>query len=303
MAQKGRSPPLNSLRVFETAARYLSFAKAADELGVTPAAISLQIKSLEDQLSLPLFERLNRTLRLTDSGQSLLPPLRQALGQIDGAIRDLYRDNWPQTLTVSVTPSFAAKWLVHRLDSFHKLHPDIAVRIDASVAVTDFNRQDVDIAIRYGSGKYQGFHVEHFLGLEVFPVCSPSIISTENPLKTPGHLKHHVLLHDINSENNHSLPSWPMWLMAAGVSNMDLRNGARFSNTYLAIEAAIAGKGVALGPSSLVAADIAAGRLIAPLDIKLPVDFAYYFVCLPTAIERQTVKAFRDWVMREALIS
>lgn len=295
-----RLPPLNSLRAFEAAARHLSFTRAADELHVTPAAISHQIKGLEEHLGVKLFRRLNRALLLTDAGQACLPGLSEAFERMTAAIERLRGQESVGPLTVSVGPSFAAKWLVPRLERFQELYPEIDVRISATLQMVDFAREDVDLAIRYGAGRWPDLQVELLLPTEAFPVCAPSLLEGAHPLRMPQDLRHHVLLHDDSAPNSLGYPTWAMWLRAAGVEGVDPTRGPRFSHASLALDAAAAGRGVVLTLSALSAADHAAGRLVRPFEISVPTSFAYYVVCPPAAAERPKVRAFRHWLCAEA---
>jgi LysR family glycine cleavage system transcriptional activator len=293
-------PPLAALRAFEAAARHRSFSKAAEELNVTPAAISHQIHALEADLGVRLFHRLNRQVALTASAQVLLPGLSEAFAGIRASVRRLYAHNDAGTLTVTVSPSFAAKWLVLRLHRFQERHPEIDVRISATDEVVDLTRGDHDLAIRYGSGRYPGLAVEPLLRNEVFPACSPQLLASGPPLRTPADLRRHALIHDRAIDRDPLVPTWPMWLKAAGVRDVPAAAGLSFSASHLALDAAIAGHGVVLAYSTIAAADLAAGRLVRLFSLALPDLFAYYIVTAPGALERPKVKAFRDWLRREA---
>lgn len=289
-----RLPPLNALRVFEAAARHLSFTRAAEELNVTQAAVSHQIKGLEAHLELKLFRRLNRALLLTDPGQAYFPPVRDALDALAQATKRLGADEQVGRLTVSTLVSFAANWLVPRLGRYRTLNPEIDVRVTTSDFHVDFARQDVDLAIRYGRGGWPGLDAVRLMTEEVFPVCSPALLRGGPPLRAPSDLDRYTLLHDEMRED------WRMWLMAAGALNIDADRGPGFSNSNLVIQAAIAGEGVALGRSVLVADDLAAGRLVRPFDMSLPGEFAYYVVCPEADAKRPKVEAFRNWLLDEA---
>ncbi len=289
-----RLPPLNALRVFEAAARHLSFTRAAEELNVTQAAVSHQIKGLEAHLELKLFRRLNRALLLTDPGQAYFPPVRDALEALAQATKRLGADEQVGRLTVSTLVSFAANWLVPRLGRYRTLNPEIDVRVTTSDFHVDFARQDVDLAIRYGRGGWPGLDAVRLMTEEVFPVCSPALLRGGPPLRAPSDLDRYTLLHDEMRED------WRMWLMAAGALNIDADRGPGFSNSNLVIQAAIAGEGVALGRSVLVADDLAAGRLVRPFDMSLPGEFAYYVVCPEADAKRPKVEAFRNWLLDEA---
>ena len=289
-----RLPPLNALRAFEAAARHLSFTRAAEELNVTQAAISHQVKGLEERLGVVLFRRLNRALLLTDAGQSYLPAVRDAFDRIAEATGDLKALDRAGVLTVSVLPSFAAKWLVPRLGGFRHAHPDIDVHIAPSDHLTDFAREDVDLAIRYGKGEWPGLRAERMLTEKICPVCSPRLLEGPHRLRTPADLGRHTLLHDDMRID------WRMWLLAAGVEGIDASRGPSFTDSSMVIQAAVEGQGVALGRSALAAADLATGRLVKPFDISLPAAAAYYVVCPEATAERPKIVAFRDWVIAEA---
>jgi LysR family glycine cleavage system transcriptional activator len=226
-------PPLNSLRAFEAAARHLSFTKAAEELHVTPAAISHQIKALEEQLGVPLFRRLTRALRLTEAGQAALPPMRDGFDRLADAVDLLRAHEESGAITVSLDPSFAAKWLVPRLDRFRAAHPDLDLRLDATDKLADFQRDNVDLAIRYGGGNYPGLEVERLLSEEIFPVCSPKLLEGSAPLAQPGDLRHHTLIHLEWDSEDVTAPTWRMWLLAAGIHDIDFTRGPVFSMTSL----------------------------------------------------------------------
>ncbi|HEX6442317.1 MAG TPA: transcriptional regulator GcvA [Stellaceae bacterium] len=296
----GHLPPLSALRAFEAAARLESFSKAAEELNVTPAAISHQIHALEEDLGVQLFRRLNRQVELTASARVLLPGLTEAFAEIRASVRRLRAHNDTGTLTVTASPSFAAKWLVLRLHRFQEKSPEIDVRISASDEVVDLNRGDFDIAIRYGTGRYQGLDVELLLKNEVFPACSPRLLEQGSALKLPEDLRHHALLHDQAVDRDPLAPTWAMWLKAAGVTGVPPASGLTFSGTHLAMDAAIAGHGIVLAYSSIAAGDIAAGRLVRLFSLAIPDLFAYYIVTAPGALERPKVRAFRDWLRQEA---
>ena len=295
-----RLPPLNAVRAYEAAGRLMSFSKAADELHVTPAAISQQVKHLEDWLGAPLFRRLNRSLELTDAGRALLPGVSAGLDRIAAAASAVRAVEERGALDVNTNPGFAAKWLIPRLDRFRQKHPEVDVRITAAIETVDFERTQVDIAIRFGRGGWEGVETEYLLGEEVFPVCSPRLLEGEHPLRSPGDLRHHVLLHDGSPLAGGVVPDWRMWLKAAGVEGVDPNYGMTLIPFTMVLEAAIEGQGVALGRSNLVAADLAAGRLVRPFALALPFNLAHWLVYRSGALARPKVKAFRDWIMAEA---
>jgi LysR family transcriptional regulator, glycine cleavage system transcriptional activator len=294
-----RLPPLNSLRAFEAAARHLSFTKAAEELHVTPAAVSHQIKGLEDHLGVKLFRRLNRAVLLTEAGQACVAGLSDAFDRMAMALERLRAQECSGPLTVSTSPALAAKWLVPRLEGFQELYPEIDVRVSAAMRLVDFAREDVDVAIRYGRGCYRGLLAELLLTNEVVPVCAPALLEGSRPLRAPQDLRHHTLLHDDTLTSDGAYPNWAMWLRAAGVEGVDPSRGPRFDYAGLVLDAATAGHGVALALSTIVAADIAVGRLVKPFAVAVPTPFAYYVVCPQATAERPKVAAFRRWLRAE----
>jgi LysR family glycine cleavage system transcriptional activator len=294
MGMARRLPPLNALRAFEAAARHLSFTRAAEELNVTQAAVSHQIKSLEESLGMPLFRRLNRALALTDAGQVYLPPLREAFDILSDATARLRASGSAGTLTVSAMPSFAARWLVPRLPRFQRLHPDIDVRTSSTAQLVDFTNQDVDIAIRFGRGGWPDLSVERLLGEEIFPVASPQLRDGPPPIRTPEDLRGATLLHDDFAI------AWPDYLKVAGLPDFAATRGPRFSDTAHLLQAAAAGHGVALARGALASDDIAAGRLVRLFDLTLPSETAYWVVMPPHYLKRPKVRAFRDWLFSEA---
>jgi len=294
-----RLPPLNALRAFEAAARHLSFTKAAAELHVTQAAISHQIKTLEEHLGVSLFQRRNKAVLLTEAGQLCLPGVRDGFARLAEAVDGLRALKTDNVLSVTTSPSFAAKWLVPRLERFRAANPELDVRIDASTQLVDFARENIDAGIRYGAGSYPGLESETLFGTEVFPVCSPRLRKGPQALRFPADLKQHTLLHTEWFARADE-PDWRMWLLAAGVSDVDWTRGPQFNDAALAIQAAIEGQGVALGRDALVAADLKAGRLARPFRLSVAGRFRYHLVYLPTALKRPKVALFRDWLLGEA---
>jgi LysR family glycine cleavage system transcriptional activator len=295
-----RLPPLNSLKAFVVAAKHLSFTRAASELFVTPAAVSQQVKQLEDHLGCALFRRTNRALLLTDEGQACLPGLEEGFRKLGEALEQIEQVGRTGALTVSVAPSFAAKWLVPRLDNFRGLYPDVDVLISAAMHVVDFDSEDVDCAIRYGAGNYGDLVAQKLMTESVVPVCSPALIKGKEALKRPADLKNYTLLHDDSADQDPSCPDWRMWLKAAGVDGIESTRGLRFNQSSLVLEAAISGRGVALAKSQLAADDLKAGRLVQPFQISHPLDFAYYFVCPATKMALRKVEVFRTWLCEQA---
>ena len=283
------SLPLNGLRAFEAAGRCLSFTKAAEELRVTPAAISHQIRALEERLGQELFVRRHKVLELSTAGRLLLPGLRDGFVALDRAVARLATLRTDSRLVVTCAPTLAARWLLPRLELFQSAHPEIEVHLMTSHRMVDLQDHAVDIALRYGVGPYPGLHAEPLLDDGMTPVCSPRLLAGEPPLRVPQDLARHTLLHDDSWGYLGNTPDWDMWLRAAGVEGVDAGRGPRF-------DIAAMGRGVALTTRSLVADDLDGGRLVAPFDLTLAIDAKVFFVCLPEALDRPAVAAFRDWV-------
>lgn len=297
--ERRRLPPLNALRAFEAAARHLNFSRAADELSVTPGAVSQQIQNLEDYVGAALFKRTPKGLLLTDAAQTALPALREAFDRLAEAASLLTAAVDGRRLTLTAPPSFAAKWLVPRLGAFEQAHPQVDVWLSAGIELVDLTAGEVDVAIRYGAGRYPGLEVHRLITETVIPVVSPELIK-ENPLEGPQDLAHHVLLHDGSPDLDDSCPDWSMWLAARGLKGVDGQRGPRFNQSSLVIEAAMNGRGVALAKRTLAQADLEAGRLVAPLQIATAVDFAYYLVHPKAKGRLPQVKAFISWIEAEA---
>lgn len=309
-----RLPPLNALKAFEAAARHLSVKKAAAELNVTPAAVSHQIRSLEDNLNVQLFHRFNRALALTDAARACLPKLREGFDCLVKAVEVLRAQKGTGALTVSVAPSFAARWLMPRLHRFFEAHPEIDVRVSARLrqasedgkgtvaerVTVDAWLADSDIAILYGRGNYPGFHVDRLLDLTITPICSPRLITGPQPLVRPDDLRHHLLLHDDTGDAYDGESFWDVWLKAAGVAGIDTRRGPHFSHAVLAFEAAAEGIGIVASMPVLAAADLHAARLVTPFALRVPLESAYYLVASESAMTRPAVAAFRGWLLAEA---
>jgi LysR family glycine cleavage system transcriptional activator len=285
-------PPLNGLRAFEAAARHMSFTDAAEELSVTQAAISHQVRGLEQRLGLKLFVRRNRSLLLSEAGQAYLPSVRAAFDQLNEATEKLLQKDKGGNLTVTTTSSFAVKWLVPRLGGFQRSHPEIDVRVSTGTSLVDFSREDVDIGIRYGRGQWPNLMAERLVSEDVMPVCAPSLVKGPNGLGKPADLKRFTLLHIGSFPDD-----WQVWLTAAGVKGVDASRGVSFDFALAAYQAAMDGLGVALGRNPLVEPDLKAGRLVIPFEFKRSSDFAYYLVYPPEAIRRRKIKAFRDWIV------
>ena len=297
--ERRRLPPLNALRAFEAAARHLNFSRAADELSVTPGAVSQQIQNLEDYVGAALFKRTPKGLLLTDAAQTALPALREAFDRLAEAASLLTAAVDGRRLTVSVAPSFAAKWLVPRLGLFEAEHPQVDVWLSADMEVVDFASGEIDLAIRYGTGRYPGLEVQRLMAETVIAVVSPDLLAA-HPLEELSDLKDQILLHDGSPDADDSCPDWPMWLAARGVKGVDGTRGPRFNQSSLVIEAAAGGRGVALAKRALAQADLDTGRLVAPFQIATAVDFAYYVVHPKAKGRLPQVKAFVAWIAAQA---
>jgi LysR family transcriptional regulator, glycine cleavage system transcriptional activator len=289
-----RLPSLNGLRAFEAAARHLSFTQAASELNVTQTAISHQIKRLEEELGVRLFVRQNRSLTLTQQAQDYLPGIRAAFNDLRLATDRLLRKDDDHVLTVSTLASLAAKWLLPRLTAFQETHPGVDVRITTSTSLVDFQRDNVDAAIRYGRGQWPGLRADWLMADELFPVCSPSLLRGDRPLRQPEDLRGYPLLHTSNANSD----DWRLWLTAAGLpADIAKQPGITFDMIFMTIQAAIDGIGVAMGRTSYVQDDIAKGRLVVPFKIALPADAGFYLVAPEGRREAPKLTAFRDWMI------
>jgi LysR family transcriptional regulator, glycine cleavage system transcriptional activator len=311
-----RLPPLNALKAFEAAARHQSVKKAAAELSVTPAAVSHQIKALENYLGVQLFLRHNRQLELTDAARACLPKLREGFESLGQAVERLRAHKGGSMLTISAAPSFAARWLMPRLHRFLETHPQIDTRVSARMrqAIEDGRRgaaaeratveawlADSDVAILYGRGDYPGYRVDKLLGLTITPICSPRLLTDpEHPLLRPADLRHQLLLHDDTGDLYDGVSFWEVWLKAAGVADVDTGRGSHFSHAVLAFEAAVESHGVVATMPVLAESDLHAARLVTPFALRVPLQSAYYLVSAESAVERPGVKLFRDWLMGEA---
>jgi LysR family glycine cleavage system transcriptional activator len=286
-----RLPSLNAIRAFEAAARHQSFTRAAEELGVSQGAVSHQVKMLEQELGMMLFRRDHHGLTITHSGQSYLEVAGTALDQLALGTERLLQREKAGTLTVSMSPNFVAKWLVHRLGKFVAQHPTIDLRVNAAMRHIDFAVDDVDLAVRHGTGNWPDLHVTPLCAEEIFPVCSPALLTGLAELED---LRHQTLLDDATRLD------WPMWFEAAGLTGLAPSRSLTLDQTSMVIDAAVAGQGVALARSALAAADLLAGRLVRPFPISLPAPFAYYIVSPKATASRPKIVAFRDWLLQEA---
>jgi LysR family glycine cleavage system transcriptional activator len=289
-----RLPPLNALRAFEATARHLSVKNAADELCVTPGAVSQMLKTLERHLGITLFRRVNRGIFLTDAGQLYLPPIRNAFRHIAEATTRVAGSAGTCGLTVSVTSFFATAWLVPRLNSFQDAYPDMDLRVVTGNALADFTRDGVDVAIRHGLGRYQGLHSERLLAVEIVPVAAPDLVAKLGVPDGPEALTRWPLVHDAERKG------WHLWFEAQSVFANSFSRGPSFDDPGLLVKAVLAGQGAGLLPAAMVASDVAAGRLVRLADVALLGDFAYYLVYPEASHERANVAAFRSWILGAA---
>lgn len=290
-----RLPPLNALRVFDSAARHLSFTKAAEELFVTQAAVSHQIKTLEEFLGLKLFRRRNRSLLLTEEGQSYYLDIKEIFSSINEATRKLLARSAKGALTVSLSPSFAIQWLVPRLSGFNQAYPGIDVRIQAVDREEDKLADDVDVAIFYGRGNWSGLRTDRLYAEYLIPVCAPTLLTGEKPLKTPADLVYHTLLHDTSRRD------WQAYVRQLEMQNqINVQQGPIFSHSSMVIQAAVHGQGVALVNNVMARSEIESGRLVRPFQDVLVSKNAFYLVCQDSQAELGKIAAFRQWILSQA---
>ena len=278
----------------------MSFSRAAEELHVTPAAISHQIKALETDLGVKLFRRLNRSLQLTEAGQACLPGLRSAfetLASAVGRVRD--KEDW-NILTISAPPAFGARWLVPRIVDFRTANPQIQVRIDPAIRSMDPGRDSVDVAIEFSQGHYSSRVAQRLFGQDVFPVCSPELLSGNNPLTTPTDLRRHTLIHFDAPTGDPEWPNWETWLSANNIDQIDPNRGPHFTSPNFTTQALLAGHGVALMAELVVESELATGTLVKPFDISYPGDLSYWALATSVKDAGDPITLFWNWLAREA---
>jgi LysR family transcriptional regulator, glycine cleavage system transcriptional activator len=289
-------PPLNALRAFEVIARHLSFAKAADELHVTPAALSHQIRGLEDEVGL-LFHRRTRAIELTEAGRLIYPGLHAGFESVRGAMAQLERDRSGNILVISATVGLSAKWLMPRLWRFLRAHPDVDARVSASMKIADFASEGVDVAIRLTKELQGDLYVEKLFQDSVLPVCSPQLV--EQGLRSAADLARFPLIHYDVPTSMHAPPLWADWFAVAGLQGADATRGLKVNVADHALDAAVAGAGVSLSFKLIASDDVHAGRLVTPFGPELPLASGYHFVCPKGHEARPKVRAFRDWLFAE----
>lgn len=290
-----RLPPLTALRAFDAAARHMSFAKAAEELNVTPAALSFQIKSLEEHLGRPLFRRLNRAVELTEEGRTLAPGARDGFEALTAAWRATRRLQDNATLTVTAGPALTAKWLAPRLYEFARAHPDIDLRISTTLNLLDLSRDGIDVAIRFGQGVDEGLYSVSARKEWMIPVMTPELAEK---FPTPESLREAPLIFDESISFLDPPVDWPTWFRAMGIDFRPQR-GAHFSNADHAIDAAVAGVGVVLGRRPMIIKDVLEGRLVMPFKVAIETDARFRFVCIAGTETQPKIAAFRDWFLAE----
>lgn len=294
---------LNALRAFEASARHQSFSLAAQELNVTPAAVGQLVRTLEDWLGSPLFVRSTSgraRLVTTEVAEQALPDIRAGLERLAVGLERLRSGSAGGVLTVTVSPAFAAKWLLPRIERFQAAWPETDLRLDTSLKPVDFVAQRIDVGVRYGRGQWPGLAAEKLMDEEVYPVCAPALLTTAT-LQAPGDLRGQVLIHDQSVDTSTGFASWQAWLRHAGVQGVPTDRGLRINNSAAVLQAAIDGQGVALARSVMAHDDLAAGRLVRLFpQVRLDSALAYYVVYRPECIAQPKVAAFRDWLLREA---
>lgn len=289
-----RLPSLNALRAFEAGARHLSFTRAAEELSVTQTAISHQVRHLEDQLGVNLFDRRPRELCLSPAGSALYPAIARALDGMAEAVERVRAAPVSRPLSVSLTPTFGTRWLAQRLGRFWREHPEVELRLHHSVQLVDLARDGVDLAVRWGRGVWPGLEAEMLMRAQSTPLCSPALLKGNHALHTPADLRHHVLIHQRDYQE------WTEWLAAAGVDDIDGQRGPVIDDANAIIRSAIEGDGVMIAIPEVLSPEIESGRLVAPFVSQPDPAFAYYLVYLPNAMSRPDVRAFREFLLREA---
>jgi LysR family glycine cleavage system transcriptional activator len=309
-----RLPPLNALRVFEAAARHLSFKEAASELSITQAAVSHQIKSLEEYLGVELFRRAGRGVQLTEAARACMPRLREGFDSLAAAV-EMIRERAAETeLLITAPPVFTARWLMPRLADFAKREPKVELRVFASSKMVDAGaldsptlvsgldlREDASgVEIHLGGGHYPGYRADRLFGVSMTAVANPELVKGNPPIEQPADLARHTLLHDDAMELVAGGNAWQRWLQNAGVADrVDASHGPRFSSNILSLEAASQKLGVALALRPLVDADLKSGRLCAPFEIEMKPQSAYYLVCPEVIADRPAVAAFRAWLLKQ----
>jgi LysR family glycine cleavage system transcriptional activator len=291
------------LRAFEAVARKLSFARAAEELFVTKAAIAQQVRLLEEEIGAPLVERSGRGLKLTEAGAAGAGPLADGFAMLARGARAMREARGRSFLVLASTPSLAATWLVGRIVKFKTRHPEIDLLVDANPTDESLELGAVDAMIRWGDGDFPGLATTRLFKEEVFPVCAPRLVTGDPPLKVPSDLARHMLLHLEWNPAHLTWPTWSDWLKAAGAPEVEMTRGVFFNQMSMAIAAAAEGQGVALASSATAADLLASGRLVAPFEMSMRTPFGYYFLCRPAEADTLRIRALRDFLVEEATAS
>ena len=295
---------LNALRAFEASARHQSFSAAAAELHVTPAAVGQLVRSLEDWLGTPLFHRATSgrvRLVATEAAERALPDIRAGFDRLVLGLERLKEGSANGVLTVTVSPAFAAKWLLPRIDRFQTAWPDTDVRLDTSLKAVDFVTQRIDIGVRYGTGSWSGLAAQKLMEEEIYPVCSPELLRSHGGIREPNDLAAETLIHDLSMDGHAAFPSWNTWMQKAGATEVATTRGMKINNSAAVLQAAIEGHGVALARSVMAHDDLAAGRLVRLFpEIEFASDLAYYVVYRTECASLPRLSAFRDWLLAEA---
>lgn len=296
---------LNALRAFEASARHQSFSAAAAELNVTPAAVGQLVRTLEDSLGTPLFHRSSggrARLVATEVAERALPDIRAGFDRLSIGFARLKEASPNGVLTVTVSPAFAAKWLLPRIDRFQAAWPDTDVRLDTNLKPVDFVAQRIDIGVRYGGGSWAGLVAEKLMDEEIYPVCSPELLRQKRRLRSPADLAKETLIHDLSVDSHEGFASWDAWLEKAGATTVTTERGMRINNSAAVLQAAIDGHGIALARSVMARDDLAAARLVRLFpEVKFASALAYYVVYRPESAGQPRLAAFRDWLFSEAV--
>lgn len=295
---------LNALRAFEAAARHQSFSAAAAELHVTSAAVGQQVRTLESWLGVPLFSRAssgNARLVLTDVARQALPDIREGFDRLRLGMARLREGSLSTGLTVTVSPAFAAKWLLPRIEQFQRAYPQTDVLLDTNLRPVDFIAEGMDIGVRYGAGHWPGLVATQLMDEDMYPVCAPTYPLLEGGRLSTEKLAEATLIHDLSMAGDPQYPTWRTWLDASGFTGVNAEHGLRINNSAAVLQAAIDGQGLALGRSVMLRDDLQAGRLIRPFGpASRPLAFAYYIVHRPEVADLAKVKAFREWLLAQA---
>jgi LysR family glycine cleavage system transcriptional activator len=294
-----QSIQINGIRVFEAAARLSNFAKAASELNVTPAAVSQQIKKIENRLGVQLFERTGRKIKLTKVGSRFHSDVSDALTGLNEAVGRAKDWSFSDHISISTVGAFAARWLVPRLDHWRAANPDVDIRVSTSGQLVDFDRDQIDLAIRIGDGQYSGLFSVPLLPEIIIPLCHPSLLEGDHPLNTMEDLIHHTLIH-FNPASGDINTNWRDWLITAGVEGVDHNRGLFFNDYSVAVNAAMTGQGVLLSPRTFIVDDLRSKMLVVPFGDKVPQKLGWHIVMPQSNLKQPNIAGFTDWLISEA---